>query len=711
MTVSNSFAATLVRRSRGRPSLPWTGAVTALLALFWLLPGSRADAELSLPGFSPATLDGVTEIGPAGRDGTAYRFAGGQDWPALRFRAAAPLDWSRAAALTVPVENLGDRPFTLLLRLDDDPNADGGDRSLTGMITLAPHERGAAVLPLAPGPGGMRGRPVTVTALAPGERAVTDLRGALDPRHVVALHVSGVRTDGDRTLVLGTPVLRDRPPGERSGGAIVDGYGQAIAGSWPEKVGSDAELRAKLATAEAQTRRLAALPRVGTERASGGTGFFRTEKANGRWRFVSPAGQPFFSLGVDAVSPANPTIVSGREALFADLPAPGTPLARFFDSTPEGTRVFDVGAADLARVLGADWRRRWAAHTVARLTAWGFNTLGNWSDPDLAASGLAAVDFYDVQGDSALVPGADGRVLPDPFDPRFPAVADAVATQMTARHRGSHTFLGYFSGNEMPWGGADRPDGFIAARVLRLGPDSPAKQALVAQLRGRYGTTGALAAAWGTRTLGGDWAALLARAVPFPASPTGAARADAARFGGVFADRYFAAVSRALKAQDPDHLYLGVRFADAPAEVVAACARWCDVLSFNVYGASPEVAAARWRTFDRPVLIGEFHFGSTDRGAFWPGMVDAGSEARRGPAYAAYVEAALRDPAIVGVHWYQYADEPVTGRPFDGENGHIGLVAVTDVPFSGFIEDIARANTRALAGFAAATSRPARTVP
>ena len=124
-------------------------------------------------------------------------------------------------------------------------------------------------------------------------------------------------------------------------------------------------------------------------------------------------------------------------------------------------------------------------------------------------------------------------------------------------------------------------------------------------------------------------------------------------------------------------------------------------MSFNVYGATPEAEAEAWRPFGKPVLIGEFHFGSTDRGSFWPGMVSVDREDQRGPAYAAYVDAAVADPQIVGTHWYQYADEPLTGRPYDGENGHIGLVAVTDVPYGGFVAAVAAANRQALERFAA----------
>ena len=672
------------------------------LVLFVLLSlcGATGAGAFGVDGFEAPALDGVTA---AGRMGPldAFRFEGGHDWPALRLTARAPLDWSGAGALALPVDNPGEAPFTLLLRLDDTAGADGGDRSLTGIVTLPPHGHGTVVLPLDAGPTGMRGRPAVAAAAQPGDIPVTDVRGAVDAHHIVALHISGVRGVADAVLALGPPTLRERAPGEAPRGPITDRFGQALAGDWPEKVRGESDLRRKRAAAEIETGRLATLQSAPADRFGGlpgrtvrATGFFRVEKSGGRWRFVTPTGRVFFSLGVDAVTPHNPTIVAGRRALFETLPAPGTPLARFFADDPAHGETFDVGAADLARTFGVDWRERWDGDVVRRLRAWGFNTLGNWSDTGLARSGLATVDFYDVEGASAMISMEGGRALPDPFDPRFPGVADGVAGQMTATHRGSPTLLGYFSGNEMPWGRDDQPAAGIVAHVLALTSASDAKRAFLAVLRTRYGTPAAWEAAWGLRgSPTWDQAALLPTILPQNLTPV--ARGDIAALQRLFAERYFSTVTAAIKRHDPDHLYLGTRFAAAPREVIEACARYCDVLSFNVYGPSPASAAALWRAYDRPVLIGEFHFGSTDRGSFWPGIVDAGAEDRRGPAYAAYLDAAIRDPAIVGVHWYQYADEPLTGRPYDGENGHIGLVAVTDIPYAGFVEAVAAANRRA----------------
>ena len=45
----------------------------------------------------------------------------------------------------------------------------------------------------------------------------------------------------------------------------------------------------------------------------------------------------------------------------------------------------------------------------------------------------------------------------------------------------------------------------------------------------------------------------------------------------------------------------------------------------------------------------------------------------------AYLSDALGHPNFVGAHWFQWADQPVTGRP-DGENFGVGLVTLVDRP-------------------------------
>jgi hypothetical protein len=57
----------------------------------------------------------------------------------------------------------------------------------------------------------------------------------------------------------------------------------------------------------------------------------------------------------------------------------------------------------------------------------------------------------------------------------------------------------------------------------------------------------------------------------------------------------------------------------------------------------------------------------------------------RAVAYRYYVENAAAHPALIGTHWFQWIDQPSTGR-FDGENYNIGLVDVTDRPYPEMIK-------------------------
>ena len=69
-----------------------------------------------------------------------------------------------------------------------------------------------------------------------------------------------------------------------------------------------------------------------------------------------------------------------------------------------------------------------------------------------------------------------------------------------------------------------------------------------------------------------------------------------------------------------------------------------------------------------PLIIGEFHFGALDRGLFHPGLVAVANQEARAQAYKDYVLGALAHPQFVGCHWFQYQDEPTTGRGYDEEN-------------------------------------------
>ncbi|MBS7674744.1 hypothetical protein KIN13_15095, partial [Vibrio cholerae] len=84
--------------------------------------------------------------------------------------------------------------------------------------------------------------------------------------------------------------------------------------------------------------------------------------------------------------------------MFAALPKAGEPYDKYYGSDDSRTgngagegrgfgsgRWYDFYGANLQRTYGGDAldQPRWVTHTLDRLQAWGFNTVGNWSDPDL----------------------------------------------------------------------------------------------------------------------------------------------------------------------------------------------------------------------------------------------------------------------------------------------------------------------------------------
>ncbi len=153
-------------------------------------------------------------------------------------------------------------------------------------------------------------------------------------------------------------------------------------------------------------------------------------------------------------------------------------------------------------------------------------------------------------------------------------------------------------------------------------------------------------------------------------------------------ERYYRQVAAVAKEVMPNTLYLGSRldYHDWPEsaayrrEVVRVAARYCDIVSFNFYKFTVDDFAMP-EGVDRPALIGEFHMGALDRGLFHTGLRGVIGQDQRGEAYRLYVTSALRNPAIVGAHWFQLYDEATTGRR-DGENYQIGFLDIGDTPYA-----------------------------
>ena len=52
----------------------------------------------------------------------------------------------------------------------------------------------------------------------------------------------------------------------------------------------------------------------------------------------------------------------------------------------------------------------------------------------------------------------------------------------------------------------------------------------------------------------------------------------------------------------------------------------------------------------------------------------------RAAAYRNYIEQGFSRPELIGMHYFQWVDQPYYGR-FDGENYNIGIVTIQNLPY------------------------------
>ena len=174
----------------------------------------------------------------------------------------------------------------------------------------------------------------------------------------------------------------------------------------------------------------------------------------------------------------------------------------------------------------------------------------------------------------------------DPFDPRFAESVQNSLRGVVAQVKGDPWCLGYFVDNELSWGGfGDEGDATAGPGCSRPCP----RRARPPSERSSNSSRKSTATSPGSTRPGSPASATGRRSTPPgnrpPATRPGRAafKADLAAFVKELARTYFKTVRDQLKAADPDHLYLGCRFAWRTEEAVAAAAEFCDVVSFNIY--------------------------------------------------------------------------------------------------------------------------------
>jgi hypothetical protein len=478
---------------------------------------------------------------------------------------------------------------------------------------------------------------------------------------------------------------------------MIDTYGQFIHEHWRGKVSSDEELRKNIAI---EAEDLAKYHGPKDRNQYGGytaapkqnaTGHFRVQKIDGKWWFIDPEGCLFWSHGADCVRPGGETPITDREFYFADLPARDNPKFQVCYGRAnwaphnyyEGKGWYDTFSfttSNLIRKYGDDWLSVYSDITHKRLRSWGMNTIANWSDARIY--GQRRTPYTATLGSGGRnIEGSAGYwgKFPDPFSKEFADTMLRNAERVAPATANDPWCIGYFVDNEISWGN----ERSLSIAAAMSPPDQPAKIAFLELLKEQYTTVAKLNEAWGTQFA--DWDGFLnSKEKPDESK----ARADLDVFHRLICEAYFRVIRDTLRKTAPNKLYFGCRFAWVNETAIRAADKYCEVISFNVY----KKTLADFKLpegIDKPVVIGEFHFGALDRGMFHTGLVPVESQEKRAEAYEHYVRSGLAHPQIIGTHWFQYGDQATTGRG-DGENYQIGLVNIADTPYAETIEAVRR---------------------
>ncbi|MEM8873082.1 MAG: hypothetical protein AAGD32_02380 [Planctomycetota bacterium] len=399
---------------------------------------------------------------------------------------------------------------------------------------------------------------------------------------------------------------------------------------------------------------------VGTE------GFWRIARdTDGVQWFLSPDGQREFLNTVTTVQP----IQLGRKA-----------------TGPHFVSRDWSGDADMDGDLDA-----WASATLGRVTSAGFKGLGAWSHP--------VFHDYDVPITRDLniwtwMSGPAKRL----YHPEFAMIAEKAVRQQVTPLRDNRNLVGYYTDNELDW--SDKSSG-PAAYFDWLDPSTPSRQAVMRSVRRVWADVEAFNADWDTDLASFDeldgWTYL-------PRDNNAAYNKLLVDFRGQLAADYFEITSNLVRKYDPNHLILGVRYKGwAPPEVVRAQAGRTDAVSINYYVADARLDRTLFEMLHdesggQPVIITEYSFHALDgrsgnRNTFGF-SAQVPDQTARADGYREMTEGLASVPFVIGADWFQWNDEPPSGRRGDGEDVNFGIVDVDDIAYDHLIDAVRETTPR-----------------
>lgn len=356
-------------------------------------------------------------------------------------------------------------------------------------------------------------------------------------------------------------------------------------------------------------------------------GYFYVEKINNKWWLIDPMGKLFWSNGINDVGVSQSTYLAEGEnnysKYFEKEPSEVTILVNNGKFVHKMAYFYESNLKSKYSLMNSEnWEADVATKIHKRLRSWGINTLGNWSNWRLCYQKQTPYVVHIKSGYKPIDPTKVDTVKnPDAWQ----KIRDAISNQFDLH---SYSFndsfcIGYFIDNEI-W--------------FEQFSDSQYRNYVI--------------------------------------------------------DRYYAMCDSVKHEKAPNKLNLGSRlhfynkFENHEAAQIDAMAKYCDVISINRYSYMMRDLPAlkdinpEW---DKPLIIGEFHFASRDHGFSWTGLKAAKDQMQKGELYQLYINECLDHENIIGAHWFCYTDQMFSTR-YDTENGEIGWVDVCDKPHNELIE-------------------------
>ncbi|MGA2936233.1 MAG: hypothetical protein ABSF52_03935 [Syntrophobacteraceae bacterium] len=371
---------------------------------------------------------------------------------------------------------------------------------------------------------------------------------------------------------------------------------------------------------------------------------------------IDPDGKPFYSKGVNIVTPGKESEKSRSGQAYC--------WSNFYTS---------IG--------------QWRKQIASQLRDWGFNTLGGWSDgsPDLGFPLVVDLEL-----------GRNSRFhWFDPFDPQMEQKTLEKARELTAAYRNLPQLIGYFSDNEVGWWNSS-----LFIWFLKAPWENHTKRFLWEMIYDNYkGSWEALLSDWSPQEGARNFEDLkkAGASLKLRAGGNGIRLVD--RFMSACAKRYYELMYKAIHTAHPGALVLGDRLPlYYHQNVILAMGDNVDVIStnYNVDVADGWVAPYFFeglcKLSHKPVLVSEFFFAAAENGSgnrnetagnvhAKPGhLMTVPTQAERAWGAGNALLSFARFPNVVGAHWFQYCDEPLGGRE-DGEDYNMGLVDISNRPY------------------------------